>query len=151
MKVKLPLLLLAIIPICSIAQMRDTTQPMLSKTEYLKKSRGNETTAWILLGTGVTGLLATAIIDLTESVVQTTVTVFTLGLAEPEPKNSYTAAYLVSTGVGLASIPFFSAAAKNKRLAKSATTFIKYERAHIANGPGIVPLYYPAVALKIRL
>ncbi len=144
MTVKLILLVLTTIPLCSIGQMRDTTQPMPSKTEYQNKSIRNLTPAIVLLGSGLAGLFATAVFDVVESLDY-------IFAPEPEQNRSYTAAYLISAGVGLASIPFFSAAAKNRRLAKGATTFIKYEQADVANSRGLAVVRYPAVAIKIRL
>jgi hypothetical protein len=145
--------LLFAIPALSFAQSTDNTIPPV-KTDYLKKSKNQKTAAWILLGGGF-GLATTSValmaVKAGEDVTNAIVAVFGV---PPPPENDYTTENtLLITGAAamIASIPLFSAAAKNKKRARNMTTNIKMEKATIFEKRSFVQSSYPAFAFKINL
>ena len=64
-----------------------------------------------------------------------------------------TAGIIGTTGIAaqLASIPFFIAAAKNRRKAIAANAFFKMERAPVIQKAGFISQNFPAIALKFSL
>jgi hypothetical protein len=150
MRVIISILPLILLSFGSIAQ--DSTIALIQPTraDYLHKSNSNKTAGWILVTAGAAGLLGTALADLGESVRADATTVFTLGFVQPEPKRSYTVPYLISLGVGLASIPFFTAAARNKQLANNVTSIIKLEKAELVANGNTSSVQFAAVGIKVK-
>jgi hypothetical protein len=124
------------------------------KTDYLKKSKGQKTAAWVLLGGGF-ALTTTSILMATPKVTEDYGNVFAgLFTGEPVPENNYTAEnILLITGTAsmLASIPFFIASKKNKRNAIDMSANIKMENARMIHYQSFVQTSYPAIVLKIKL
>jgi hypothetical protein len=133
----------------SIAQDSTIALNQPTKADYLHKSKSNKTAGWILVTAGTAGLFGTALSDLGESVRDDATTVFSLGLVQPEPKRSYTVPYLISLGVGLASIPFFTAAARNKRLANNMTSSFKVEKAELLANGKTSTVQFAAIGIKM--
>jgi len=121
--------LLVALPVTSFCQTNDSV-PVV-KTDYLAKSKGQKTAAFILLGIGVTTLTIAAVGDLNFDV---------LG------------AVVVVGGVAtIASIPLFIASRKNKKKAMNMSANIKMEKATIIERKSFVQNTYPAVTLRINL
>ena len=124
------------------------------KTDYLKKSKNQKTTAWVLLGGGFALTMTSALMaapKVSEDVGNAFVGIFS---AEPAPENNYTAEnILLITGTAsmLASIPFFIASKKNKRKAIDMSANIKMENARMIQNQSFVQTSYPSIALKIKL
>ncbi len=78
-----------------------------SKEFFLKKSKNQKTTAWILLGTGVTAIITGVIID----------------NSHESENQSFTGGFIEVGGIicTLASVPFFIGSAKNKKRAVTLT------------------------------
>jgi hypothetical protein len=118
-----------------MAQPIDTTQRRLSDVElghqYLKKSKSQKTAAWILLGAGTIGVIASA-------------AVITDNYYESSGTGSE-AIYFLSSMSMIASVPLFITAAKNKGRAE---ILLRYENVPLSR-------YQPSVkgvpALGIRI
>lgn len=116
----------------------------LTKEEYLKKRKTQNTTGWVLLAGGTTLLIIGGTMGANFN-----------GLFDPNrppqslPKNESLATILQITGgaATLASIPFFVAASKNKKKAMSVALSIERMPA-INYGSGMA---YPAVGLQLQL
>jgi hypothetical protein len=145
--------LLLVFSIAAFCQSTPKEVPAV-KTDYLKKSKNQKTTAWVLLGGGfalttVSVVMASA--KVTEDYVNVIAGVFS---SEPVPENNYTAEnILLITGTAsmLASIPFFIASKKNKRKAMGMSANIKMENIRIIQKQSFVQTSYPAIVLKIKL
>ena len=120
------LLLLSAVTFC-----QQTTVPPLTKAEYLQKSKGQKTAAWILLGVGVTcaAIAAPGNVSL----------------------NSLLVLIIGGGAAAIGSIPLFIASAKNKRKAIAATTFFKMETVPVIQQNSFVKHSFPVVSIKIHL
>lgn len=107
----------------------------LSKDYYLKKSKTQKTTAWILLGTGAASILTGVIID----------------NSNKGNQQSYTGGYVEVSGIicTLASSLFFIRSAKNAR--KAAILSFKNQKILFPQHNTFVLKTQPALALKIVL
>ncbi len=105
--------------------------PALTKQDYLKKSKHQKTTAWILAGGGPV--------------------LFISGIIAYQKGN----AGLLLMGAGLiseaASIPFFISSGINKRKAKKVALSFKIEKNQTVLPAEIVYRSYPAIMLKLNL
>ena len=108
----------------------DTTRPK-TKADYIKLSRVQRTTGFVLLGGAVTCLL----------------------VAAPGNVSFETLGALVFVGgfATLGSIPLFIAAGRNKRKARRASAGIDLQKSLLFQPNSYAFHYYPAVKLKIRL
>ena len=145
--------LLLIIPAATFCQSVPNDIPVV-KTDYLKKSKNQKTTAWVLLGGGF-ALTTTSIVMASSKITEDYVTVIAgVFSSEPVQENNYTAEnILLITGTAsmLASIPFFIASKKNKRRAMDITANIKMEDAKLIRNQSFVQTSYPAITVKIKL
>ena len=145
--------LLLIIPAATFCQSVPNDIPVV-KTDYLKKSKNQKTTAWVLLGGGF-ALTTTSIVMASSKITEDYVTVIAgVFSSEPVQENNYTAEnILLITGTAsmLASIPFFIASKKNKRRAIDMTANIKMEDAKLIRNQSFVQASYPAITVKIKL
>ncbi len=105
---KIKLVLLLSLFVISVSAQQTTSAPGLPKTEYMKKSKKQKTTAWILLGGGTTvGFIGLTQLNLA-------------GSDNGEVNNTPgTVMFIVGGVAALTSISFFSASKKNKRKAIS--------------------------------
>ena len=120
--------MLLVLATVSFSQQTNPKQP-LTREDYLKKSKSQKITAFVLLGAGVTTL---AIIS------QGNTSFAVLGTFAPE--------VILST---LGSIPLFIASARNKRKAQAATVYFKLEKQDVRQFSGNST--YPSVAIKFNL
>ncbi|HEY6503642.1 MAG TPA: hypothetical protein VIZ28_06665 [Chitinophagaceae bacterium] len=143
---KIPLIFMLLIIVISTFSQQNNPAPALTKQDYLKKARSQKTTAWILLGGGFVIASAGLLVEAVE------VTTYVLTLPYPEPEEpSNTGSVLLISGslVMLSSIPFFSAASKNKKKALSIS--FKNEKALQVQNYSYVSVLVPSVSLKIAL
>jgi len=99
-----------------LSQATDTTNDL--KNLYLKKSKSQKTTAWVLLGTGAaaitTGLIVSGTASNNDDINSGYDQLATGGVVA-----------IIGTAACLSSIPFFIASAKNKRRAMAVTSGIQ--------------------------
>ena len=95
---------LIIVPIISFSQQTTTPVPVLTKSDYLQKSKNQKAYAWILLGSGavIFGITAPGFVS--------------LDILGP--------LVVIGAVATLVSIPLFIAAAKNKRRAGASTVLL---------------------------
>ena len=118
------------------------------KTDYLKKSRTQQTTAWLLLSGGLVLVSVSAGISANETV---TDLANILSLSGEEQKSTNTAEILGFTGLAsmLGSIPLFIAARKNKKKAMSLS--FKNETLPQLHKGSFINQSVPSLTLKISL
>ena len=120
--------MLLVMSAMSFSQQTDPSQP-LTREDYLKKSKGQKTAAFILLGTGVAMFAIAA------------------------PGNVSFDALGALVGIGavatLSSIPLFIASGRNKRKAMSAIASFKIETGPDIQNTSIMSRSYPTLSLKI--
>ena len=147
MKKQIVILLLLTMSATSFAQ---TTEPAktLTSSAYLKKSKKQNTAAWIFLGGGF-GLSATGLIISVVGAVDEFAGAFT-----GEKSNTFeagAAVFYVGLASMLTSIPFFVAASKNKKRATGISASFKLENRPIMQQGYFSKSSYPAIALKLNL
>jgi hypothetical protein len=120
--------MLLVLATVSFSQQTNPTQP-LTREDYLKKSKSQKITAFVLLGAGVT-----------------TLAIISKGNTSFDVLGTLAVAGTLST---LGSIPLFLASAKNKRKAQAASVYFKLEKQDIRQLSGITT--YPSVAIKFNL
>lgn len=119
-------LVLILFTLSSFCQLNEPTK-ILSREEYLSKSRTQKVVGFVLLGAGATTLLI---------------------ISNGKYDYKTTGVLAIAGGVAvLGSIPFFISASKNKKRAMTATSF-KFEKIQFLEGAGIVHQTYPALSLK---
>lgn len=136
-------LLLLILSAATFGQQTNPTPPP-TKQDYLKKSKTQKKTAWILLGGGT-------VLAITGAAIPSKVTDYGNPLNPYDDKYSNNWSYLIGVG-GLAmlcSIPFFIASGKNKR--KAMNLSFKNELAPQVMESGFVYRSIPTLNLKINL
>ncbi len=143
------IIFIAFLLIFSSTSFSQQTSPpaSLTKSDYLKKSKKQNTAAWILLGGGfactTTGLIL-GINGVTEEIA---------GIFTGEQSNTFEAgAVLFYTGLAsmLGSIPFFIASTNNKRKANNLSASFKIENGSYLYKASMIKTGYPAIAVKIK-
>lgn len=129
--------MLMILSATSFSQQTTPSKPV-TQADYLKKSKNQKTTAWIMLGGGASLILVGNLIG--------------------NSKNSSfddAGTGVVIGGIGvlsmLGSIPVFLASGKNKRRANAMSTLIRMENTDFVMGYTTFHASYPAIAIKISL
>ena len=117
---------------------QQTQSQPLTRDDYLKKSKGQKTGAWLLAAGGGAIIIGSLI--------------STAGVYINEPRPAFPK---VPVAIGAAcvvgSVPLFIAASKNKKRAQAATAWLKMERA-IKPAKFVWSVHsYPALALKMNL
>lgn len=139
--------LLLIFSSTSFSQTTTTATPTVN-TDYLKKSKNQNTTGWVLLGGGM--LLSTAglVVGFNEVVTD----IYNIFSSEPE-KRSNTGEVLFYTGLATmaGSIPFFIASSKNKKKGNSISASFKMENIPSVVKRLVINTPYPALSVKIRI
>jgi hypothetical protein len=111
--------------------------PALTKQDYLQKSKKQKTTAWVLLAGGAT----VGVIGLSQ---------FNFAGSDGEVNNGgATAMFLTGTAAAITSIPFFSAAKKNKK--KAASISFKMDRIPILQTKSMTAIKYPAISFRLPI
>jgi len=135
--------MLLALSVASFSQQNDPA-PTLTKQDYLKKSKTQKKTAWILLGGG-------AALTITGAAIPNEVTDYGNPLNPYDDKYSNNWSILIGVGAlaMLGSIPFFIASGKNKR--KAMNVSFKNELAPQVIESGFVYRTVPSLNLKINL
>jgi uncharacterized membrane protein YiaA len=123
------LVLLTTISICSFSQVKDEPVKPMLKADYLKKSRNQKITAWVLFGTG-------AIVNI-------------VGITKVDEPESPLGYFIAGSAIMLSSIPFTVMAHKNKKKALSVT--INTQQLHQLKSSNLLTVIYPALTMKIGL
>lgn len=129
-----------------VAQSAD--QPVLSKADYLKKSKNQSTAAWILVGGGAVMVSVGSIIGLND-VAESLGSIFT-GETE-EPSDAGPILFYTGAAAMLGSIPLFIASSRNKRNASNVSAFFKMENRPLLHRSSFTKASYPALGFKIKL
>jgi hypothetical protein len=141
MKQVIVLLLLLVISATTFSQQTDPP-PSLTKQDYLKKSKSQNTAGWILAGAG-TSLVVVAFATTNLSDIGDAINGDNSGL------NTGTALFVTGGIVAISSIPLFIIAAKNKRKAMSLS--LKNEPVSAPFRIDIINSTIPSFTLKLSL
>ncbi len=140
------LLLLILTYAVSVTAQQTTGEIPVVKTDYLKKSRKQQTAAWLLLGGGF-AFTATGILVASNELSNNLVNIF-----NPEEQKSSTAStVLLVTGAAamVGSIPLFIASSNNKKRGENISVFLKKESGPVLQHLSFINLSYPAIAIKL--
>ncbi len=139
--------LLLIMPAASFCQQTNQNTPSV-KTDYLKKSKNQKTTALVLLSGGFALTAAGVIVGVDEAVND-------LGnIFDPEIQPSSNAGgilFFTGWAAMLGSIPFFISSAQNKKRAMQTTVGLKIEKSGSIHEDFLIQNSYPALSLKFNL
>lgn len=113
------------------------TLTSMTREEYLKKSKNQKTTAWVLLGGGTAVAVGAAILDVSSD--------------WSKSETPYLVALSTGCASMLGSIPLFIASGRNKRKAKNASVYFKIEKTQSILQTGICFHKLPAISIKINL
>jgi hypothetical protein len=147
MKKQIVFFLLLLISTSTFSQ-KDTLAQTFNNADYLKKSKKQNTTGWILLGSGFAVAAAGIITGVNGSADEL------VGIFTGEESNKFeTGSALIFIGAAtmLGSIPFFIASSKNKRKANELTLSLKLENRSWVQKNSIVRSGYPAISVKLNL
>ena len=147
MKKQIVIILLLAIS-ASIFGQKDSIPQTFTSTDYLKKSKKQNTTGWILLGSGFAVAAAGVIVGITGTAEEFA------GIFTGDKSNTLEAGAVMSyigTAAMLGSIPFFIASAKNKRKAREVAFSLKLETRSMVQKSSIIQSGYPALTVKLRL
>lgn len=102
--------------------------------DYLKKSKSQKTAAWLLLGGGIAlDVIAAA------------------WAGSDFSSSGPDVLFVVGSASIVGSIPLFIAAARNKRKAKAATGFLKFEKTPVIQQSGFALRSFPALGVKMHM
>jgi len=135
--------MLSAITICSFSQVIDEPVQPLTKMDYLKKSKNQRITGFVLLGSGA----ALDIIGL--ATIPKNVNLFNPDPSVEQKANSAGWLLIAGTATMLASVPFFVSAQVNKKKAVSIT--IHTQQIQQLNKSSLHSIDYPALTMSIRL
>ena len=123
-------------------------QSLMTKADYLKKSKNQSTAAWVLAGGGVVMVTAGAIIGLNDA----TEAIGSIFTGETE-ETSDAGPILFFTGAAamVGSIPLFIASSRNKRKANDMSAFFKMENRPFVQKGSLINASFPAIGMKINL
>jgi len=151
MKKIIVLTMLLILATASFSQ-QTTPASVLTRQDYLQKSKHQKTAAFLLLGGGFV-LTTTAAIIITVKATEDFVNFWSwLFTQHSDAQNSYTAEtilFLVGTAAMITSIPLFIASAKNKRTGMSLS--FKNETSPQLHNSSLVYRAVPSLSLKLKL
>lgn len=116
------------------------SQQTFTQEKYLKKSKCQKTTAWILLGGGV----ATSIIGLTQ--------INLAGSVSGEVNNTPgTVLFLTGLAATITSISFFSVAKKNRKKAATVSSNIELKPGNLGVGQLLFKRVHPSLTVEFSL
>ena len=113
----------------------------LTSEQYLKKSKNQKTTAWVLFGVGTTAIVGGIAVS-SGGQDELTTTLNTAFIGAP--------LMLLGLTLDVISIPLFVSADKNKKRAMEASTSIKFEEVPSWSGGAIRQSTVPTLAIKVR-
>lgn len=137
-------LLLAFGSVCFSQQIGQ--KKSFNQTDYLQKSKKQKRIAWILLGSGASLVITSALIPskLTDEGVPGV-------FWDDKYSNDWGLLILPGTVAMLGSVPFFIASSKNKKKARTASVFINMERVPVLQQVKIKNQPLPALGIRISL
>jgi len=142
------LLVLLILSCLTDSKGQAEKQSLMTKANYLQKSKNQNTAAWVLAGGGVVMVTTGAIIGLND-VAESLGSIFT-GETE-EPSDAGPILFYTGAAAMLGSIPLFIASSRNKRKANSISAFFKIENRAWVQKTSFTKAPYPALGIKINL
>ena len=113
----------------------------LTSEQYLKKSKNQQTTAWVLFGIGTTAIVGGIAVS-TGSQDDLTRTLNTAFVGAP--------LILLGLTLDVISIPVFVSAGKNKKRAMEAVTTIKFEEVPSWSGGAMTQSNVPTLSVQVR-
>jgi predicted MFS family arabinose efflux permease len=136
------LLSLALLLTTTTAFCQENTEPVLTKSDYLRKSRSAKTAGWILMGSGV-GMFAGSLATYKSN--------FTYFDLSPPKVDNTTSAMLAIGGACavIGSIISFSASKQHKK--KAAALTFGNQTVPVLGQNGLVSQLQPAVRLRVPL
>ena len=137
--------LMLVVSTASFSQQTIEAPPVI-QNDYLKKSKNQKTTAWIMLGSGA--VLVTGAILWEYSLALSSV------WAAPESDDINSGPdilSLVGTASMIGSIPFFIASGKNKKKARAASVFIDFKKVPTIQQDRMRSQAIPVLGLKVSL
>jgi hypothetical protein len=130
----------------SLSAQKTETKTMLTKTDYLTKSKKQKNTAFILLGAGVAFIATGAIIPEGAETDDFLPTCFCYA----NKNDGIKGAFIMAGGLSaIVSIPFFIASGKNKR--RAAAVSLNTEKINFPVKNMLVQATIPAISLKFTL
>ena len=149
MKKLLTLTVLLSITIISFCQDVNSETKMLSKADYLKKSKTQKIVGWCLAGTG-TGIIAVALIS--QASEDAFVSLWGRDVQNNYDYTNYTGYYVAGAVVLASGIAFLATSKMNKNKALAVTAHIKMENSKQIKSFGTATIVtYPALAIRINL
>ena len=136
------------IMINSFCQDANPETKMVSKADYLKKSRTQKIAGWCLAGTGTAVLAVTLLTQATEDVY---VSLWSPYVEPTYDKTNYTGYYVAGAVVLASGIAFLAASKMNSNKAHAITANFKMENSKYLKGATGLVVNYPALALRIHL
>ncbi len=113
----------------------------LTSEQYLRKSKNQKTTAWVLFGVGTTAIVGGIAVS-SGGQDELTTTLNTAFIGAP--------LMLLGLTLDVISIPLFVSADKNKKRAMEASTSIKFEEVPSWSGGAIRQSTVPTLAIQVR-
>ena len=150
MKSIITLTLLFVLATTSFAQQLSVSKHVLTKTDYLQKSKRQNKTGLVFLTAGA-GLIITSVVIPKGELVEDN------GCIGPYCDTKYKndglkSGFFIAGGVSaLGSIPFFIASGKNKKKANAASAFLDIQKIPVLQQMGISNHSIPVLGLKISL
>jgi hypothetical protein len=119
----------------SFCQQTDFSQSLTQKN-YLQKSKGQKTAAWVLLGGGFALAVGASILDVSSD--------------WSKSETPYLVALFTGCASMLGSIPLFIASGRNKRKAMNASTYFEIRQNPVPTNTGLTLHSTPTLSLKIN-
>ncbi len=113
----------------------------LTSEQYLRKSKNQKTTAWVLFGVGTTAIVGGIAVS-SGGQDELTTTLNTAFIGAP--------LMLLGLTLDVISIPLFVSADKNKKRAMEASTSIKFEDVPSWSGSAVRQSNVPTLSLQVR-
>ena len=113
----------------------------LTSEQYLRKSKNQKTTAWVLFGVGTTAIVGGIAVS-SGGQDELTTTLNTAFIGAP--------LMLLGLTLDVISIPLFVSADKNKKRAMEASTSIKFEEVPSWSGSAVRQSNVPTLAIQVR-
>ncbi len=139
--------LLLVFTAVSFGQQNSSPNIVFTQTDYLKKSKKQQTIAWLFIGGGAALVVAGAVIPKGER------DGYDILTWSETYKNDDLRYGLITVGVLSmgGSIPFFIASTRNKRKAIEASAFFDFEKAPVLNQMQISHQRFAVTGIRIRL
>ena len=133
----------------SFGQQPSASKPLLTQTDYLKKSKNQKSAGFILSGAGAGLIIASFLIP--KGALESGICIG-LYCDEKYKNDGIKSAFLIAgTVTALSSIPLFIVSGKNRKKANAAAVFIDMKNVPVLQQTMISNQSYPVLELKISL